>query len=263
MIAYPIKVNRNQGIGLIELMIAMVLGLLITAAVVQFFLTNRQTFNLQQGVASVQEQGRFAVDFLSREMMTAGYGDVAQPFAFSHNAIEGLSADRSHSQDGDLFDVIVLFLEDGTDCAGGKINETTSGDTITTDVTWKRISVTEEDDSGILQCNDSDGNSNVLIDNVEAFQVLYGVSSDPEGTVAERYAAASDIEASDKVVSVRYGVLVASNSVAVQEREHIEMPAYLLDLALDTDNDESIDFKDGRLRRVFISTVALRNLAGE
>ena len=81
--------RKQLGLSLVELMVAMVLGLLITAGVTQLFLTNRLTANLQQGLASVQEQGRFAVDFLSREMMAAGYGNVDKAILFPVSVSEG------------------------------------------------------------------------------------------------------------------------------------------------------------------------------
>lgn len=239
-----------KGFSLVELMVAMVLGLLITAAVTQLFLTNRQTFNLQQGLASVQEQGRFAVNFLSKEMMTAGYGNAPAPFAIASPFPD---EDGKKSTDGARFDSIMLLLDgsaDGArDCAGGGLNGASG---------WKYYQVAVEDDgNGVLKCSDSDGNNNVLIDNVEAFQVLYGVSATSTGTRANRYLTASEVTAADNIVSVRFAVLIASDGVAVSERNAAQsVPIFGQDYA------DKIDFTDGRLRRLFVSTVALRNIAG-
>jgi type IV pilus assembly protein PilW len=57
-------------------MIAMVLGLMILAGVVQLFIASRQTYQTTDAVARVQENGRFAVDMLRpslREAQTGGF----------------------------------------------------------------------------------------------------------------------------------------------------------------------------------------------
>lgn len=60
------------GFSLVELMVAMVIGLVITFAVVQIFTTSRTTYQTDEGLARVQENGRFAIEFLSREIRQAG-----------------------------------------------------------------------------------------------------------------------------------------------------------------------------------------------
>lgn len=235
--------NKQQGLSLVELMVAMALGLLITAAVVQLFLTNRQTFNLQQGTASVLEQGQFAVDFLTKEMMGAGYGNVGAPFTFAGNS------------DGDQFDVLEINLASGLDCAGGDLGVGAS---------WKRYSV---DADGVLVCSDSDLNNNQLIDNVEAFQVLYGVSASQTDTTANWYAPASQLAPGANIVSVRFAIMIASegrtnsSSEAVGQHASDAVSIQVLDKNYPYKNG-IISFEDGRLRRLFTSTVALRNVAG-
>jgi type IV pilus assembly protein PilW len=60
------------GFSLVELMVAMVIGLIITFAVVQIFTTSRTTYQTDEGLARVQENGRFAVEFLSNDIRQAG-----------------------------------------------------------------------------------------------------------------------------------------------------------------------------------------------
>lgn len=256
--------TNERGLSLVELMVAMVLGLLITAAVLQLFLTNRQTFNLQQGLASIQEQGRFAVDFFSREMMSAGYGNVSSPFAITQAVGDDEGNNLGKSEDGDRYDSVRLLLASGpndeslaTRCSGAEIPENTSA--------WKHYSVEVNDDgNGVLRCQDDNGNINVLIDNVEAFQVLYGVAPNQDESIAATYKPASSVVASDKIVSIRYGLVIASDGVATSEREGIaDYYEQLFFVDPEFNLAEKIDFEDGRLRRLFVSTVALRNLAGE
>ena len=65
--------HRQAGLSLIELMIAMVIGLVLILGLVQVFGASRQAYQLSQGIARNQENGRFAVDFLSRDLRMAGH----------------------------------------------------------------------------------------------------------------------------------------------------------------------------------------------
>ncbi len=67
-------VKRNsRGFSLIELMLALSLGVVVTAGIVQLFVGNSQTYNLLNGQARMQENARFALDFISRSARSAGY----------------------------------------------------------------------------------------------------------------------------------------------------------------------------------------------
>jgi len=62
-----------RGATLIELMIAMVLGLLLTLAIGNMFLGSRQTYHLVDGVSRLQENGRFALRRMARDIRAADY----------------------------------------------------------------------------------------------------------------------------------------------------------------------------------------------
>jgi type IV pilus assembly protein PilW len=59
-------------VSLVELMIAITLGLVAVGAAMSIFLANRKSFALVEGLARVQENARFAVDMLSRDIREAG-----------------------------------------------------------------------------------------------------------------------------------------------------------------------------------------------
>lgn len=65
--------HRQRGISLVELMIAMLLGLIVLLAVTQIFVGNRQTFALTEASSEVQESGRIALQLLSRAVRNADY----------------------------------------------------------------------------------------------------------------------------------------------------------------------------------------------
>ncbi|HEX6592475.1 MAG TPA: prepilin-type N-terminal cleavage/methylation domain-containing protein, partial [Moraxellaceae bacterium] len=47
------RLQPQQGFSLVELMVAMALGLLLSAAAIQMFLTSQQSMNVQQGTSEV------------------------------------------------------------------------------------------------------------------------------------------------------------------------------------------------------------------
>lgn len=64
---------RMVGFSLVELMVALALGLVVVTGIVQLFVGNSQTYNVLNGQARLQESGRFALDFISRAARSAGY----------------------------------------------------------------------------------------------------------------------------------------------------------------------------------------------
>ena len=64
---------RMRGFSLVEVMVAITIGLIVLAAVAQIFATSRGTYRLEENLARVQESGRFAVEFLTRDLRMAGY----------------------------------------------------------------------------------------------------------------------------------------------------------------------------------------------
>jgi len=61
------------GLSLIELLIAMVLGLTLAAGVVQIYVGTSATERSQTARLHIQENGRFALNFLANEIRMAGY----------------------------------------------------------------------------------------------------------------------------------------------------------------------------------------------
>lgn len=65
--------SRQTGLSLIELMIAMVVGLILMAGVLSIFISSRASYGLNGAVGKIQERGRFAMDFLRTTTRQAGY----------------------------------------------------------------------------------------------------------------------------------------------------------------------------------------------
>jgi len=65
--------GRMRGFTLIELMIAMVIGLVLMTGVVSVFIASSNSYQRLQGLASIQERGRIAVQILQNSIQVAGY----------------------------------------------------------------------------------------------------------------------------------------------------------------------------------------------
>jgi len=66
-------IARQRGLTLVELMIAMVLGVVLMIGVVQLFSNMRESYSLNESMSRVQENSRFAVDLISQPLRMAGY----------------------------------------------------------------------------------------------------------------------------------------------------------------------------------------------
>jgi type IV pilus assembly protein PilW len=67
--------QKQLGLSLVELMISITLGLVLMVGVVQMFMSTKVTFNSQQSISRIQEAGRLAIEFMSKDLRAAGnYG---------------------------------------------------------------------------------------------------------------------------------------------------------------------------------------------
>lgn len=62
-----------DGFSLVEIMIALTLSLLLLGAVFQIFISAKASYRMNEGLARLQETGRFAADILAGDIRMAGY----------------------------------------------------------------------------------------------------------------------------------------------------------------------------------------------
>lgn len=67
--------NRKyqQGMTLIEIMIALLIGAFLLGGILHIFINSKQTYRMQEGLSRMQENGRFAMSFLERDIRMAGF----------------------------------------------------------------------------------------------------------------------------------------------------------------------------------------------
>lgn len=83
--------QQQSGFTLVELMVAMTIGLLVVAGATQLLISSQQSYRFQTALANMQDNGRFALDTLTRELrQTAYYGACApsQTTVHLHNTAD-------------------------------------------------------------------------------------------------------------------------------------------------------------------------------
>lgn len=64
--------TTQRGFTLVELMVAMVLGLIVIGGVVSVFLSNQQSYRANQALGEVQDNSRIAFELMARDLRDAG-----------------------------------------------------------------------------------------------------------------------------------------------------------------------------------------------
>lgn len=284
---------RQRGFSIVELMVSLALGLLISMAAVQLFIANQQTFNFQRGTGDVQTGGRFATDMLVRDLRTAGlavFGDATVPGVVLATAeVPGLTDDALLTRDGaaaaNISSSDQLLLQYGAlaatqDCEGNNVAAGT--------YVLARYFIRNDPDTGsmALVCDAGQRTGGtitgmsatatnagaVLISGVDSFQVLLGLDDGDNKVVrANRYvniATYNDNVAfpspKPRVVAVRIGLLLRSQERVGEPVPRTTDPVSdirVLDSVIPYNSStQTVALDDGRIRRLFVATASLRNL---
>ena len=66
-------VKQQQGFSLVELMIAMTIGIVLTFGIAQVYTQSKETYRTQGELSRLQENARYALDILARDIRMAGF----------------------------------------------------------------------------------------------------------------------------------------------------------------------------------------------
>ncbi|CAG2148509.1 hypothetical protein LMG31506_03840 [Cupriavidus yeoncheonensis] len=261
--------RASHGRSLVEIMIAIVIGLLLLAAITAFYLTSQRGSRTQEGLRSADDGARWALSVMGEQLRLAGLGRVdlsllgARPVTFDGAPVQGCDGGFSNVSTGaciaapnsnpDAITVRYLRIDGSlsstTDCNGRAIPAARA-------VAENAFYVA----GNTLMCRGSDQNTNALsmpeavLENVQDLQLTYGLAQDADSANVTQYMPAGGMVAADwnRVVSVRVCLLVfdatpGNADVATTYRDC---------------NDALQNVADGRLRRRFYSSFALRNRVG-
>jgi type IV pilus assembly protein PilW len=95
--------RRERGATLVELMISLLLGLLLTAGIIQIFVGNRVTYAFNDGLSRIQENARFALDQVAFNTRMAGYKGCISDVAIYNNLNTGTAIDFALDLENGIF----------------------------------------------------------------------------------------------------------------------------------------------------------------
>lgn len=108
MASKKLKKHSQIGFSLVELMVALALGLLISAGVVTVFISAKQDYQVQDAISQVQENARFSLEFLAHDIRMAGFSGC------NNNMPTANSVENAGGVVGDFEEGIQGFEGDGS-----------------------------------------------------------------------------------------------------------------------------------------------------
>ncbi len=247
------RASSQYGFSLIELMIAITLGLLILAAIGSIYVGSRQTFRMQEENARLQETGRYALEVVGRSIRQAGFWNIpispiATATAFvpvgGGTVITGVNGAAAAP---DTVTVQYDGLTGDRDCEGNVL----AANAVIQDA--YRLNNSE------LQC---DGNADGTVDHqalvadIEDVQILYGIDTTGDQSVDQYVATPANW---NQVFSARVCIQARSpNSVNTAPQRFLNCGG-ALGTATGAAAFTTAGAADFRLRRTFIATYSLRN----
>jgi type IV pilus assembly protein PilW len=247
--------RAQAGLTLIELMVAMVLGIVLMGVAMNVFLSTRETHRVVTNLARVQENGRFALEQISQVIRMTGYqGDTAAQWVLGPLTLSTSGVSRLAGTDDDTngSDTISIAFRGGADnfikdCHGNNVGV---ADTV---VNQYALSANSELTCGVIR-NGGAIQTLVVVDGVESMHIMYGIDSNNDDA-ADQYVTAANVADMENVVSVRVALLLMTQDTSLAGQ--IDTRTYtLLD---ETVYDAATPANDRRLRRIMTATVDLRN----
>lgn len=241
----------QRGLTLVELLVAMTLGLLVLLAISSLYIGSRATFRLQDDNARLQETGRYALEVMGRSIRQAGFwnmpiNSVATATAFGGTPVTGVNA---ASPTPDSITVQYDGLDGDRDCEGTVL----AANMVVTE-TYRLI-------GNNLVCDGVDAGAafQPLVADIEDVQILYGLMNTPTDPLqsAVQYAPALTAADEGRVVSARVCVQARSaNNVNNAPQRFLNCDGALGTGGAAFTTAAAGDF---RLRRTFVATFNLRN----
>jgi type IV pilus assembly protein PilW len=284
--------GKQRGFTLIEMMIAGVIGIFLTASLINLFATTNKSIALSEGLSQNQEVGRFAMDYLTRYIRQAGYTSDFE----AYNPPLLMKTDSANCIDNPGLEQCTSIGVDTITCSNGPEKEACSlNDSV--DIYGDRLAITSVAEAGSLSCTGTvlaDGSqiANVfwvsaeedtefelrcrtydyrnkiwldspvsIVNNVESFEFQVGVAANLEDRNSNRYVSLSTVETDsaitlDHIRSIRIAILTSSRDELDDKKlktDKQERKYSLLD-------GEVISTNDGNLRNIFSNTIELPNL---
>lgn len=115
----------HQGFTLVELMVALSLGLFVTGILYSTYISAQRSFTSQEQTTELQSTSMISLEFLSRDIKEAGFG-IPKLFDKIYDEEEVIRVESDGSSDNPLPDE--LYLLGGYKVMGELVNKTNIGD---------------------------------------------------------------------------------------------------------------------------------------
>lgn len=278
----PFRRAAARGFTIVEFMVAVAIGLIISLVIGQVFVGSRQSFNSQDDSARIQESMRYASQILTRTIRMAGYRNntgIDPNTIFLKASAPAISGADNVTTNGlpngtnpvaptgaspaVVPDTITVRYQgmgtgvtppttaDGSvvDCFGNSID---LGVTAVSTFGIRPVTKADGSLSSSLFCSTDGGATwpatNELVPDIDNMQLLYGVDTDNDGA-ANAYVRIGDVTDIDSVVSVRVWLLVRSPTAS-----NLTVTTMTYTLA-----GVNYSYTDRFVRRVLTTTINLRN----
>jgi len=275
-----ISINKQSGISLLELLVAMLIGVFLLAGIASSYVSSKKTSRDTNQLSLVEDNGRIALEMIRDVVQHAGYapnGDATlQTFILQPADVASVAcSDGSNSvSDPTLFtaprvttdnpagdSLAITYYGDNnlfTDCIGSTLPAACRLGAVGGTNNAAKIYSSFFVEDGKLQCAGSrNSQTHVVAEGIENIQYLYGVDTDGDDFV-DRYLNATNLSAIalanpniwNTVSSVQVAILIRSSKPVKKTAESKQYT--LLDTTITSGTDK---YK----REVFTTTIRLRN----
>ena len=246
-------IKKIRGFGLIENLIALTVGLILLAGLIQLFIHAKMTYQLSEEMNQLQDNGRFISYYLPNLLRQAGYR--TPPRSQLYSPFDAVFSEPFLTAQNDIgingSDILTLRFQGHQD---GKMRDCLQNPVPGNQVTTNILSI---NDAYQLECrtihqNPALDQTGVLASGVENFQVLFGEDIDNDLS-PDRYVPANypglDL---NNIISIRISFLLQTQDNVSQVINNNQFN--LLSV-------KYISPADKRVRKMFTTTIYLRNRA--
>ncbi|MBK3464816.1 PilW family protein [Pseudomonas sp. A1437] len=193
--------RQNRGFGLIELLVALALGLIVVLGVVQIFIAAKNTYISQNSAAAMQEDARFVLSKMIQEIRMVGMFGCLGTITDSSNAGDFNAAQITPINWDNANLKLTLVTADiggggGTptwtvlsDCRNSATAYTGLRSPATGQISFpvRRLIYSFSNNQILMGTGSGNPAQQVLVNNVSAFNVTFGVASSATDVAASTY----------------------------------------------------------------------------
>lgn len=268
--------NKNKGYSLLEVLVAMVIGLFLLAGIATSYIQSKKSYLLRNDMSALEDNGRFALELITRIVEHTGYSpngrDINEQFFITESSditpqtcpieltsnVLKTSILRVISDDKKGDTLSTIFHADNivfTDCAGNAIQPSCQlipGSRNSNESKVYNSFYLDHQNNTLMCAGSRSAEAQVIAEGVENIQFLYGIKSLNNNKQISRYIKSSDLKGSDwsNVISVQIAILMRTLRKVKPQAEAKKFTLL----------NEVIETNDRYQHAVFNTTIQIRNL---